>query len=141
MAELNKAEIDCWRGPDNVTIYHGRGDDLAHRIGAVAERYAHGDPIMVVLDSDHSTETVYGEMVAYAPYVTPGSYMVVEDGILAHVAPGPFLMGNWFDGDPLEAVERFLPDHPEWLHDSELEEMFPTTQHVGGWLRHRGKVS
>lgn len=88
-----------------------------------------GGPVMVVLDSDHSTATVLGEMQRYGTIVTPGSYMVVEDGILAYTPR------NWYEGNPLEAIEQFLPDHPEFQNDARIEGMFPRTQHPGGWLK------
>ena len=69
-------------------------------------------PVMVVLDSDHTEEHVYKELETYAPLVTENSYMVVEDSnvnghpVLSEHGPGP-----------REALERWLPDHPEFKED------------------------
>lgn len=85
--------------------------------------------VMVVLDSDHSAKHVAGELEAYAPLVTPGCYLVCED-TLCRVMP-------WFniEGSPADAVDAWLPEHPEWRNDLELEDFSPRTQHPGGWLR------
>lgn len=124
--------------PDNGSVI--LGDSIA-RFGDVehlARRLAGDGPILVILDSDHGTEHVWNEIVRYHTLVTCGSYLVVEDGILHHIGPGPFKEGNWFDGDPLIAIERFLDAQPDqWDVDLELEDMFPTTQHPSGWLRRR----
>src|SRR5262249_15769439 len=94
-----------------------------------------GLPVLVVLDSNHDTKTVFDEMVLYHTLVTPGSYMVVEDGILAYMPIGPWPKGNWFDGDPLQAIQKWLADHREFEVDMELEDQFLITQYPSGWLR------
>lgn len=132
--EINPDEIALFTDrPANGVVIEGDSTDPA--TVAQVEALVEGGPVLVVLDSDHGTDTVYGEMCAYGPLVTPGSYMVVEDGVLAHVPPGPFLVGNWFDGHPGLAIERYLADHDGWVNDDDLEGLYPTTQHPGGWLR------
>lgn len=37
--------------------------------------------VLVNLDSDHSYEHVSAELEVYSQFVTPGSYMIVEDGV------------------------------------------------------------
>ena len=128
--------------PDNGIIVEGHSFEMYDRVAGLARELAGDRPIMVVLDSNHDTETVYGEAIRYCNLVTPGSYLVIEDGLL-HYLPqeggtgfqGPNTPNNWFDGCPLCAIERFLPEHPEFELDTEIEQMFPTTQHPGGWLR------
>ncbi len=48
---------------------------------------------MVVLDSDHSQAHVEAELDAYAPLVSPGCYLIVEDSNIGEVRkdlmPGP----------------------------------------------------
>src|SRR5258708_942743 len=41
-----------------------------------------GEKVMVVLDSAHTCEHVRGELELYSSFVTPGSYLVVADGIM-----------------------------------------------------------
>lgn len=69
-------------------------------------------PVLVVLDSDHAEAHVRVELDVYAPLVTPGSYLVVEDsnvgGHPVNVEHGP---------GPFEALADWLPAHPEYRED------------------------
>lgn len=123
--------------PENGIIIEGHSFEVVDQVEALVKKF--GGPVMVVLNSNHDTETVYGEMVRYNHLVTLGSYMVVEDGLLHYLPIAPMGLGNWFDGDPLIAIERFLSENDEFEVDTEIEDMFPTTQFVKGWLRKQRK--
>jgi len=88
---------------------------------------------LVILDSDHSADHVHAELDAYAPLVTPGSYLIVEDGFITSVddTHGP---------GPLEAVQRWLPAHPEFEVDRSRERMLFTFC-PSGFLRRRETAS
>jgi cephalosporin hydroxylase len=101
------------------------------RIRAEAEKT--NGPVFVVLDSDHTADHVYKEMIAYAPLVTPGSYLHVQDGVIDQI---PNLRKKWGAG-PLRAIEKFLPDHPEFEVDSARTSKFLITHHPKGWLRRK----
>ena len=79
---------------------------------------------LVVLDSDHSYDHVLEELEAYAPLVSPGSYLVVEDTN----TPGPS-----------DAVRDFLYS-VEGSHFTvdRSREKFGTSFNNGGWLRKKG---
>ena len=84
---------------------------------------------MVILDSDHSEAHVTRELEILSPYVTAGSYLIVEDtNINGHPTYPSFGPG------PFEALERFLPAHPEFVVDSSREK-FLMTFNPGGFLR------
>lgn len=131
--------------PENGHIVEGFSYDVYDEVADLAHELADGGPIMVVLDSDHSTETVYREAVLYHQLVTVGSYLVIEDGLL-HYLPqegatsyqGPNTPNNWFNGCPLCATQRFRAENYDFELDAEIEGMFPTTQHPGGWLKRIG---
>ena len=87
---------------------------------------------MVLLDSDHSYAHVRDELAAYHAMVTPGSYLVVED---SNVNGNPVLPE--FGPGPMEAIDEFLPDHPEYEIDNRCER-FMVTFNPRGFLRRKG---
>lgn len=122
-----------WDHPD-VTWMRGNSVD-PYVVRLIKGLIADEGPVVVVCDSDHSAEHVFLEMVSYAPMVTVGSYMVVEDGIIRWV---PEQLPHYHDSSPLDAIERFLHDHQDWVPDFAIEDMSPTTQHPSGFLRRIG---
>jgi cephalosporin hydroxylase len=87
-------------------------------------------PVMVILDSDHSRDHVAAELEVYAPLVTPGSYLLVQDGSTDTL--GIFRSGR---PGPLPAIEDFLRRHPEFEIDQLRCNRFLITHHPNGWLR------
>lgn len=90
---------------------------------------AEAGPVLVVLDSDHHYAHVAAELEAYAPLVTPGSFLIVED---TNVNGRPVLPE--FGAGPGEAVDAFLERHPEFQPDP-IAERYLLTMHPNGWLR------
>jgi cephalosporin hydroxylase len=97
-------------------------------VGRLAGKFGRG-PVLVMLDSAHDAPHVRAEMEVYAPFVTHGSYLIVEDtnvnGHPAHPEHGP---------GPFEAVQDFLATHDEFTPDPFCEK-YLLTMHPGGWLR------
>jgi cephalosporin hydroxylase len=95
----------------------------------LANRAERAGAVLVVLDSDHSRDHVLAELRAYAPLVTTGSYLVVEDtnvnGHPVHEAFGP---------GPMEAVQDFLKERDDFEVDRSREKLL-FTFNPGGWLR------
>ena len=84
---------------------------------------------MVVLDSDHSADHVYNEMIAYSPLVQTGDYLIVEDtNVNGHPAYPDFGPG------PMEAVDKFLSQNHEFAIDRRCER-FLMTQYPRGFLK------
>jgi cephalosporin hydroxylase len=106
-------------------------DGTFRQVGAFLHKRAGHKAIkvMVVLDSDHSMANVSKELELYAPLVSPGQYLVVEDTnvnghpVLPEHGPGPW-----------EAVDAFLAQHAEFHRDGDCER-FLFTQNPGGWLK------
>lgn len=80
----------------------------------VADPIRPGERVLVILDSNHSFAHVSAELEAYAPLVTPGSYLVAADGVMEWLTDVPGVPASWADDNPMKAVERFLPRHPEF---------------------------
>ncbi len=88
-------------------------------------------PVMVILDSDHSEAHVFKEMDLYGPVVTPGSFLLVQDGVSD--LPG----GGGDRPGPLPAIKRFLASNPQFEVDHERCDRFLITHHPLGWLRRK----
>lgn len=59
------------------------GDAVAATSSSACDHaFSPGDWVLVVLESDHSRDDVMAELDAYAPLVTPGTYVVVTDGVM-----------------------------------------------------------
>lgn len=87
-------------------------------------------PVMVMLDSDHSKEHVLRELNAYHQFVTPGSYIIVQDGIIDTLPI--FEAGR---PGPLEAIKEFLQSHQGFEIDKQRSDRFLITHHPCGWLK------
>ena len=89
-------------------------------------------PIMVILDSDHSAQHVGKELELYAPFVSPGSFVLVQDGLIDVL--DRFRIGR---PGPLPAIKDFLKRHPEFEVDVERCERFLISHHPMGWLKRK----
>jgi cephalosporin hydroxylase len=86
---------------------------------------------MVIEDSAHTYDNTLSVLRAYAPLVTPGCYLIVEDGIYGHgVEPGP----SWQAG-AAEAVDTFVMQDGRFERDRVRE--WPVTWNPGGYLRRK----
>jgi cephalosporin hydroxylase len=109
------------------------GSTSPETIRTVTERVGAQDgPVMVILDSDHSKAHVAAELEVYAPLVSSGSLMLVQDGIIDTI-----LTGRPYRPGPLPAIREFLATHPEFELDSRLNGRFLITHHPEGWLRRK----
>jgi cephalosporin hydroxylase len=89
-------------------------------------------PVMVILDSDHSAPHVRRELELYARFVTPGSFLLVQDGIIDRM----FIFRHGRPG-PLPAIRDFLAEHHEFTVETARSERFVISHHPMGWLRRR----
>ena len=88
-----------------------------------------GETVMVDLDSDHRKAHVLKEMRLYAPLVTKGSYLIVEDtNINGHPVEPNFGPG------PAEALAEFLKGNRDFVVDKQREKLI-LTFNPGGYLR------
>lgn len=124
-AEVITIDIEDQREPlakrhplahDKVTFLLGSSTDPA--IVAEVARRVEGKRTMVILDSLHTAEHVYGELRAYAPLVSVGSYIIVQDT----------LAGPW------AGIERFLQENRDFVSDKSRERLI-ISNNPGGFLR------
>jgi len=113
------------------------GDCLDPGVLAQIRERIGGRRTMVSLDSAHDAPHVAAEIGVYAPLVTPGCYLVVEDGIfdLDPTDKGKAQGGAAIPevGGPLRAIESILVDNPYWTRDVEIERVNPLSYYPAGW--------
>ncbi len=114
-----------------VTFLKGSSTDPA--IVSEIARQVRGHKTLVTLDSDHSMKHVLDEIRAYAPLVSRGSYLIVEDTHIDGVPTQP----NFGPG-PMAAVLEFLKTGGSQNFAQDLSrEALIMTFNPGGWLHRK----
>jgi cephalosporin hydroxylase len=118
--------------PRHKRIAYLTGSSTSEAMLRQVRRRAKGmNRVLVLLDSGHSMEHVLAELRAYAPLVTPGSYLIVED---------TNLNGHPVESDhgpgPAEAVAAFLAENSAFVRDESREKLL-LTFNPGGYLKRR----
>jgi cephalosporin hydroxylase len=92
------------------------GDSVSSSVvGQVKSLINPGETVLVLLDSNHTRDHVLAELKAYAPLVTPGSYVVAMDGIMGEVAGAPRTAPEWVWDNPTEAARLFVEANPDFV--------------------------
>ena len=102
--------VEFLKGSSTAPEIH---EQLAKRIGADKR-------VFVTIDTLHAPKHVSRELELYAEYVSPGSYMILQD--------------TYYEGLP-EVLDAFLASHPDWERVDTLDERFVFTKYRGGFLR------
>jgi cephalosporin hydroxylase len=112
-------------------------------VAKVKSLVAPGERVMLILDSNHSRDHVAAELEAYCDLVTPGSYILSQDGVMQQVAGMPRSGPDWDWNNPVSANRAFLENHPDFElappprpFDETLETP-DLTHHPQGWLRRK----
>lgn len=94
------------------------------------------NPVLVVLDSNHTHEHVLKELELYSPLVTKGSYLVVFDTIIEDMPEDMFPDRPWGKGNnPKTAVKEFLKTNDRLVVDREIENKLLITVAPEGYLK------
>jgi cephalosporin hydroxylase len=115
----------------HITFIRGSSVDpnVVQRIKAMAD----GKRVLVLLDSNHHRNHVLKELKAYAPMVSKGSYLIVQD---TNINGNPVLPD--FGPGPMEAVKEFLKNHPQFVADRNRERLMFTVCPEGYLKRIKG---
>ncbi len=130
VGQIVSVDIDTRpRRPQHPRIEYWGGSSTDRAIVHKAADLAKGKRVLVILDSDHSREHVLEELRCYSPMVHVGGYLIVEDtnlnGHPVNPEHGP---------GPMEALDEFLRDNPNFEVDSRREK-FLMTFNPRGFLR------
>jgi cephalosporin hydroxylase len=124
--EHNRIAIEAHPLSHRIELIQGSSTSPC-TVSAVRRRVTPDESVLVVLDSDHSRAHVEAELDHYAPMVSPGSYIVACDGIMAQLAGAPRTAPDWTWNNPTAAVEAFLARNPNFVLD---EPGFPFNEGV-----------
>jgi cephalosporin hydroxylase len=138
----NRRAIEAHELSDMITLVEGSSTDPVV-VAQVRAMIQPADRVFVMLDSNHSRQHVLDELRAYAGLVTPGSYMVAADGIMADLAGAPRSQPDWTWNNPKTAVADFLKTDREFeaarqpVPFNEGLVVEPVTYWPDGWLKKR----
>lgn len=112
-------------------IHPVTGDSATGETVARVEELARGRRGLVIHDGDHSREHVLADLRAYAKFVQPGGYFIVEDTIMDLFKAGD---GLGSVNGPMGGVEQFVQEDPRFQIDAEREK-FVLTFNPHGFLK------
>lgn len=116
----NRAAIEAHPMARHIMLIEG-SSTAQSTVRTVEAAIGRDDTVLVLLDSAHGRDHVAAELDAYSPLVTPGSYIVACDGIMAQVAGAPRTQPDWTWNNPISAVEAFLKRNPDFsLHEPDF---------------------
>jgi cephalosporin hydroxylase len=130
--EVVTVDIEAAERPPHERLTYLTGSSVVPEIlEQVRELVGERETVLVILDSDHSRDHVLEELRRYAPFVSSGSYLVVEDtNVNGHPVDPSFGPG------PMEAVDAFMAESGEFEIDGTREKFF-LTFNPRGFLRKR----
>jgi cephalosporin hydroxylase len=112
----NRRAIEAHELAPLITLIEG--DSIGPRtLDQVRARIQPGERVLVVLDSNHTKSHVRAELEAYAPLVSPGSYLVATDGSMEFLDDVPRGNRAWRTDNPKAAAEEFAAAHPEFVQE------------------------
>lgn len=126
----NKLAIEQHPLSEHVTLIQGSSIDPD--IAAQVKARVNGRTAIVVLDSNHTADHVFSELVLYSPLVSAGFYCIVLDTVIEYMEPSTIIDRPWRAGNsPLTAVERFLASQPRFFVDEEYDKLLFTSAPKG----------
>ena len=126
----NREAIENHAMSRRIELIEGSSIDPA-TIAEVKRRCEGAQSVLICLDSNHTYKHVLAELEAYAPIVTPGSYLVAMDGAQAYVSDVPGGKPEWKEDHPLKAIHEFLAVHPEYEGDPQYTRLLVTSSPEG----------
>ena len=88
--------------------------------------------ILVIEDGSHLYEDVLASLEKFSPFVTPGSYFIVEDGIVTELG-----LEKHYNGGPQKAIREFLGKNSNFKIDRKWCDFFGpnATFNINGYLK------
>ncbi|MBC2770599.1 cephalosporin hydroxylase family protein [Pusillimonas minor] len=131
----NRAAIEAHPMASRIQMIQGSSiaSEVVTHVKAVAANYKR---IMVCLDSNHTHDHVLGELEAYAPLTSMGSYCVVFDSVVEDMPKEMSFDRPWGPGNnPKTAVWKYLETHKEFEIDRTVQDKLLVTVAPDGYLK------
>jgi cephalosporin hydroxylase len=114
--EHNRSAIEAHAMRERITLIEGSSTDEMV-VAQVRKMLRPNDKVVVALDSNHTYSHVRLELEKYSRLVTPGSYIVVFDGVMEILTDAPSGKLEWTTDSPVAAIRDFLSGHMEFEVD------------------------
>jgi len=131
----NRAAIERHPFASRIRMLQGSSIDptVISEVRAIASKY---ERVMVCLDSNHTHEHVRAELDAYARLTSTGCYCIVFDTTIEDAPADFFANRPWGPGNsPMSAVHSWLPEHPDFELDRDIQHKLLITVARDGYLR------
>ena len=132
----NRTELEAHPMIERITMYEG--DSVSEKMVEKIKRHIAGKScVMVILDSLHSHEHVYKELLAYAPMTTIGSYCILPDTFIEFFPKGYYADSRpWDVGDnPYTAMKQYLNETDMFEIDEARTNKAMITETIDGYLK------
>ena len=131
----NRTEIEAHPMMKRITMYEG--DSVSGVMVEKVKAHAMGKKcVMVILDSLHSHDHVYKELLAYALMTTLGSYCVLPDTFIEFFPKGYYESRPWDVGDnPYTAMQQYLDGTDKFQIDVARTNKAMITETIDGYLK------
>jgi len=110
------------------------GDCAEPAVRRRVEKLCRSRRTLVIHDADHTREAVLRDLRAYADLVTPGSYFIVEDGVVDVFDPRATTRLGWERPGPLAATREFVREDGRFVVDA-ARERYLITYNPAGFLK------
>tara|TARA_X000000368_G_scaffold388896_1_gene350769 strand:+ start:274 stop:1011 length:738 start_codon:yes stop_codon:yes gene_type:complete len=118
-----------------IELIEGSSTDLkvVEKVKKIAKKYS---KILVILDSNHTTEHVLSELREYSSLVTQGSYCIVFDTLVGDLPKNVYRDRPWGpQNNPKIAVKKFLKENPKFKIDRDIFKRYLITVSKDGYLK------
>lgn len=131
----NKKAISSHPLAKKITLLEGSSVDK--KIVDQVKKIARGKKkVLVLLDSNHTHDHVLSELRLYSPFVSKGSYLIVEDTGVEDLPKGTIKGRSYGKGNnPKTAVWEFLKENKKFRIDKNIESKLILTSSPDGFLK------
>jgi cephalosporin hydroxylase len=118
-----------------ITIYEKSSVDID--INAILKPHLKNKKsVLVILDSDHTHEHVFKELVLYSRFVTKDSFLILPDTFIEYFPAGYYDDREWDVGNnPHTALVEFLKENSGFVIDEYFNSKALISEAINGFIR------